>query len=459
MRSGQQIDEAFQALRSTPTEFSLEQVESLILTLPAIPWWKNWLHYFNLNSILMSAIAISIAVASIFLPIQAEQEVQTVIPTSDSIELSAAPSNIQSLPTSQPEPSQVAMFVTAGEPEENQIIKLDLPQDVDTSILEQVETETFDRTPALDLLQLPKAGARLVTNREPRLEVTGCAPIPHQGNRGIRQFKSELLHSLQEDHLIHSIRQNVLIEVPEGEIRVNGQTLNKTLFSKYSEFLYASIPPCQGRYLVISRQFFGAGSYTKDGYFKGLSINPEQMPSLQIFRASIFPDAIVSTEMTSDQMLVRSAEAAKVDVRNVVILEPSELRANQALPLMEWPKMKRLKRKLVAKLLKDKLISKAHKKAIVELHEDQVVVNGKALDKGLEAVYRKLIAINYGVNSGPQREIHLAPKFIMIGDFGDYGEMLRGQSHGRNMIVGKTRPSGLYADKGFRLRHDVKRWE
>lgn len=459
MRSGHQIEEAFNALRSSPPELSLEQVESLIKMLPVIPWWKNWLHYFNLNSILMSAIAISIVVASLFLPIHTEQEVQTVVPTLGTEELSAASPNIQTLPSNQPEGPQVALLVAAKEKEETQVIKLDIPQDVDTNAFEQLEPEPSDPIPALDFLQLPEAGLSLEAGSAPRLEVARCAPIPHQNNKEIRQFKRDLLEALQEDHLIQSIRQNVLVEVPDGEIRVNGQTLNSALFSKYSKFLYASIPPCQGRYLVISRQFFGAGSYTKDGYFKGLSINPEQMPSLQAFRASIFPDAEVSAAMTSGQALVRSSAAAKSDVRSVVMLAPTELHASDALPLIEWPKVRRLKRKLVAKLLKDKLISKTRKKAIVSLQDDKVVVNGKALAATLGNSYRKLLTVDYSIYSGPQREIHLAPKFIMIGDFGEYGEMLRGQSHGKDMIVGKNRPSGLYADKGFRLRHDVKRWE
>ena len=264
---------------------------------------------------------------------------------------------------------------------------------------------------------------------------------------------------MQKDHLIHSIKQNVLVEVPDGEIRVNGQKLNKALFSKYADFLYANIPPCQGRYLVISRQFFGAGSYTEDGYFKGLSINPEHMPSLLEFKTSIFPDAAVSKEMTTGQALIRSKAAANGHVRSVVMLEQEALNANSALRLIEWSKMKRLKRKLVAKLLKDKLVSKAHKKAIVGLYENRLVVNGKTLEKKLETSYRKLLVTDFGVNSGPQREIHLSPKFIMIGDFGDYGEMLRGQSRGSNMIVNKKQLSGLYADKNFRKRHDVKRWK
>ena len=459
MRSGHQIDEAFQALRSTPTEFSLEQVEYLILTLPAIPWRKNWLHYFNLNSILMSAITISIVLASLFLPTNTEQEIQTVITALDPVEPTAVPVNTQSRPLSEPQRPQVTKFVSAKEKEDNKKVRLDSRSNLDSNTAQPIETKIFDPAPTLDFLRLPKSNAQVVTAPAPRLEITRCAPIPHQNSREIRQFKRELLYALQEDHLIHSIKQNVLVEVPDGEIRVNGQTLSTALFSKYSEFLYASIPPCQGRYLVISRQFFGAGSYTEDGYFKGLSINAEQMPSLHDFRASIFPDAEISTAMTSRQAMVRGTAAAKSDVRSVVILEPATLQANEALPLLEWPKVRRLKRKLIAKLLKDNLISKVHKKAIVGLQEDRVVVNGKALAGPLVHSYRKLLAVDYGIHSGPQREIHLAPKFIMIGDFGDYGEMHRGQSHGKNMIVGKNRPSGLYADKGFRLRHDLKRWE
>lgn len=457
MRSGHQIEEVFSALRTSPPELSLEQVKHLMTTLPAIPWWKNWLHYFNLNSILMSAIAISIAVASIFLPTKAEQEVLTAIPVLDPIEYTVAPSAAQSLPEVEPKRPQVALLVASKDSEEDTFVELNPSEETETNTEETYTTKAIEFTPALDLLELPKVLPQF--QPEPELTVPGCAPIPHQNSKEIRQFKRDLLQSLQEDHLIHSVRQNVLVEVPDGEIRVNGQKLNQDLYSKYADFLYASVPPCQGRYLVISRQFFGAGSYTRDGYFKGLSINAEHLPSLSSFKASIFPDAEVSTVMNSDQTLVRSTAAAKGDVRSVVMLGQEELKASSALPLLEWPRVRRLKRKLVAKLLKDKLMSKLHKKAIVSLHEGEVLVNGKKLDKVLEASYRNLLATNLGINSGAQREIHLAPKFIMIGDFGDYGEMLRGQSHGKSMIVGKTRPSGLYADEGFRRRHNVKRWE
>ncbi len=457
MRSGHQIEEVFQTLRTRPTDLSLEQVEHLITTLPAIPWWKNWLHYFNLNSILMSAIAICIAVASIFLPTKAEQEVLTAIPVLDPIEYTVAPSAAQSLPGAEPEQPQVAILVASKESEEDIFVELNTSEEAETNTEEAYRPRAIEFTPTLDLLELPKVLPQ--PQPEPELTAPGCAPIPHQNSKEIRQFKRDLLQSLQEDHLIHSIKQNVLVEVPDGEIRVNGQKLDQYLYSKYADFLYASIPPCQGRYLVISRQFFGAGHYTKDGYFKGLSINAEHLPSLTAFKASIFPDAEVSKEMTLGQALIRSKAAANGHVRSVVMLEQEALKANSALPLIEWPKMKRLKRKLVTKLLKDKLMSKLHKKAIVGLYENQVVVNGKTLDQTLAASYRNLLVTNYGINSGPQREIHVAPKFIMIGDFGDYGEMLRGQSHGRNMIVNKKQLSGLYADQSFRKRHDVKRWE
>lgn len=457
MRSGHQIEEVFQTLRTRPTELSLEQVEHLITTLPAIPWWKNWLHYFNLNSILMSAIAISIAVASLFLPTRAEQEVQLTIPELDPIEYAVTPQRIQLLPQAEPERPQVALLVASKELEEDTFVELSASEERETNIEEAYTTEIIEFTPALDLLELPKVLPRF--QPEPELVAPSCAPIPHQNSREIRQFKQDLLQSLQEDHLIHSIRQNVLVEVPDGEIRVNGQKLNKDLFSKYADFLYANVPPCQGRYLVISRRFFGAGSYTKDGYFKGLSINAEHLPGLNEFKASIFPDAQASKEMTLGQALIRSKAAADGHVRSVVMLEQEALKANSALPLIKWPRMKRLKRKLVTKLLKDKLMSKLHKKAIVGLYENRVVVNGKTLAPTLAASYRNLLGTNYGINSGPQREIHVAPKFIMIGDFGDYGEMLRGQSHGSNMIVNKKQLSGLYADKSFRKRHDVKRWE
>lgn len=457
MSSGHQIEDIFRSLRTRPTELSLEQVELMITSLPAIPWWKNWLHYFNLNSILMSAIAISIAVASILLPTKAEQEVQITIPVLDPIEQTITPPSIQLLSPAEPERPQVAILVASKDSEEEEFAALNISAEEEVNTGEALKGAVTEFTPTLDLVELPRALPHSMPEPEP--VISRCAPIPHQHSREIRQFKRDLLQSLQEDHLIHSTRQNVLVEIPEGEIRVNGQKLDKDLFSKYANFLYASIPPCQGRYLVISRQFFGAGSYTEDGYFKGLSINPEQMPSLMEFKASIFPNAEVSKRMTLGQALIRSKAAAKGDVRSVVMLEQEALKANTVLPLLEWPKMRRLKRKLVTKLLKDKLISKAHKKAIVGLYEDKVAVNGKTLDKTLEASYRNLLITNFGINSGPQREIHVAPKFIMIGDFGDYGEMLRGQSHGSNMIVNKKQLSGLYADEGFRRRHDVKRWE
>lgn len=459
MRSGHQIEEVFQTLRTRPAELSLEQVEHLITTLPTIPWWKNWLHYFNLNSILMSAIAISIAVASIFLPTKAEPEVLTAIPVLDPIEDTVAPSAAQSLPDVELKRPQVAMLVASKDSEEDTFVELNTFEEAETNAEETYTTKAIEFTPALDLLELPKVLPQFQPESEPELTASGCAPIPHQNSKEIRQFKRDLLQSLQEDHLIHSIKQNVLVEVPDGEIWVNGQKLDQYLYSKYADFLYSSIPPCQGRYLVISRQFFGAGHYTKDGYFKGLSINAEHLPSLSVFKASIFPNAEVSTVMNSGQALVRSTAAANGNVRSVVMLGQEELKANSALPLLEWPRVKRLKRKLVAKLLKDKLMSKLHKKAIIGLYENRVVVNGKTLVPTLAASYRNLLGTNYGINSGPQREIHVAPKFIMIGDFGDYGEMLRGQSHGSNMIVNKKQLSGLYADKSFRKRHDVKRWE
>lgn len=458
MRTGNQTDGVFEALRGVPPELSLERIEQLVTTLPPMPLWKSWLHYINLNSILMSAIAISFVVASLLLPVNVEQDIQTSIPAATPVETISVSSNTNTIGKLEPERQEVAIFTIADKVEKDEPLSALPPLINDTNTEQRIKVEALSSPPSLKFLQFPKTPPSFITELE--LDVDRCAPIPHQNSREIRQFKRLLLQSLHQDHLIHSTKQNVLVEIPGDEIRVNGQTLDKALLSKYTEFLYPSIPPCQGRYLVISRQFFGAGSYTKDGNFKGLSINPEQMPSLRKFKASLFPNSDVSTRMISDQTLLNSSEDAEA-LRKVLMVEEEQctIATSETFRVLEWQKVRRLKRKLFAKLLKDKLITKEYKQAIIGLHEDKVMINGKAIEESLGASYRELTAMGFGIESGPMREVHLSPKFIIIGNFGDYGEMLSGQSHGRNMIVGKTVPSGLYADKAFRLRHDVKRWE
>lgn len=452
MKTDNPTNEVFEALRNTPTELSLERVEHLMATLAPIPFWKSWFHHFNLNSMLMIATTISISLAALILsPEKAPAAINEATPVLTNEVFTEGPRPIAPEEEAYPIlPKNELQKV--GEDEKSivsEVMLVDSHQQAPSlpAQMEPVRTLSPRRLPASPL-EVASRGLDIVEK---------CASIPHQSSRQLRHFKRQLLEDLHQDHLIYSPKQQVLIEVPIGEIRVNGKVLPSDLFSKYSGFLYPTIPPCQGRYLVISHQFFGAGNYTSEGNFEGLTIHPEKMPSWYEVQSSLFPDiqlatAIKDTAIPINGLWESEGQALAKDDQVALDSQTSDI-------VIAWPKVRRLKRKLLAKLLEDKLITRDNKQAIIGLHEDEIVVNGTPLTDNHGTAYRVMIGVEFGVECGPRREIHLDPKFILIGDFGEYGEMLKGQAHGKGVIASERMPSGLYADRNFRHLHQLRQWK
>lgn len=82
--------------------------------------------------------------------------------------------------------------------------------------------------------------------------------------------------------------------------------------------------------------------------------------------------------------------------------------------------MKKLKKKLLHKLAKDKIIPSQKTPVEIVLPGEKIVVNGRALSHEFFKKYADLLD-NYAIGFGPHRKIQINAKSIKVGDFTEYG--------------------------------------
>lgn len=459
-------DQIFEVLRELPTEISLEKVGLIVTSLPPLPIWKNWLHYFNLNTILMSAITTTIILAGLLLLSPKEQEhnqaFTPITASEETISLSPEEEVIPQLkqktsrPVKQLAMSPILPLLTQGT-KEVQYSNSSLA--VTPFTLTAIPLSNLTPLPPNDQIQLAispnRPGLMIPVQQE-------CDPPLELTKENQKRLKQQIRRSLLSDHLILSKKESIIIEVSPGEIIVNGQTLDNQLYQKYSLILHQDVPPCPGRHLVIGKAFIGIGHFTSAGHFIGISSGPlpagslrKSLPANRLLDLSIeddsstelFPGTDLTTSLLSDDDLINT---------NSLSLSESQDKKGNTFGL-SWAEMQQLKRKLLSRFIKDNLIEAKQKKAILTYTKEDIVVNGKALTKNLAEPYRELLTA-FRLNASPRRQIHIAPKFIIIGDFTSKGGMTLGQASGKDMIVNQRKPSGLYADDTFRLIHAVEDW-
>lgn len=93
--------------------------------------------------------------------------------------------------------------------------------------------------------------------------------------------------------------------------------------------------------------------------------------------------------------------------------------------------IKKLKRKLLRNLVKDKLIASKKDFVKMDLPEGKIIVNGRELEGKLYKKYEGIL-LNAEVSHGERKAIHISPNFIKVGDF--YDDCFRGSASGRMAI-------------------------
>ncbi len=457
-------EQLFEVLRELPTEISLGKVELMVKTLPPLPLWKNWLHYLNLNTILMSAITTTIIITSLLLfsPKEQQQD-QTFAPAKPmmSEETSSLSPEAKIMPRTRARsihPVTSLNIRPIFTKEERKITYSDFSLPLTTFIS---DTRAINSPPPL---QNDKTKPRFGPIR-PNLMIPiqyNCDPPLDLTKENQKRLKQQIRRSLLLDHLIFSKKESIIIEVPPGEIIVNGTTLGEDLYEKYSLILYQDVPPCPGRHLVIGKEFVGIGHFTSTGQFKGVSTGPlpakilrKSLPASKLLDLTI--SDVSSTELFTGTDLTTTLLFDE-NLKSTSSLEHNKVQDNDGNVFgLSWGEMQQLKRKLLARFIKDKLIEAKQKKAILSYRKESIMVNGKALSTTLADSYRELLS-TFRIAASANREIHIAPQFIIIGNFTSKGGMTLGQASGKDMIVNQRKPSGLYADDTFRLIHAVEDW-
>lgn len=456
-------EQLFEVLRELPTEISLEKVGLMVKTLPPLPLWKNWLHYFNLNTILMSAITTTIIIAStlLFSPKEQQQNLTFAPAKPMSEETSSLSPEAKIKPhttTRSIHPVTSLNIRPIFTKKEREITYSDFSLPLTTFIS---NTRAINSPPPL---QNDKTKPRFGPIR-PNLMIPiqyNCDPPLDLTKENQKRLKQQIRRSLLLDHLIFSRKESIIIEVSPGEIIVNGTTLEQDLYEKYSLILHQDVPPCPGRHLVIGKEFVGIGQFTSTGHFMGVSSGPlpakilrKSLPAKKLLDLSISDES--STELFTGTDLTTTLLSDEQLVNTTFLEHPKSQNESGNVFGLSWGEMQQLKRKLLARFIKDNLIEAKHKKAILSYRKEAIVVNGKALSTTLADPYRELLS-TFRITASARREIHIAPQFIIIGNFTSKGGMTLGQASGKDMIVNQRKPSGLYADDTFRLIHAVEDW-
>lgn len=101
------------------------------------------------------------------------------------------------------------------------------------------------------------------------------------------------------------------------------------------------------------------------------------------------------------------------------VLDKAPITANNDL------NVKNLNKVLFSQLLADQLISMETQYVKIEFEYHDIFVNERILSYELITKYQKIFT-DYGIHSGPQRQIHIYTNGdILIGDFGQYDELLK----------------------------------
>jgi len=86
---------------------------------------------------------------------------------------------------------------------------------------------------------------------------------------------------------------------------------------------------------------------------------------------------------------------------------------------------KNMSQLLIAQLKTDQLINTETQHVKIEFEFHDIFVNERILPYELLAKYQKIFT-DYGIQAGPQRQIHLYTNGdVLIGDFGQYGELIK----------------------------------
>ena len=462
------IDKKFDSLRNAPTEFSREQVESIIKGLPTAPAASldttNWTSWFSLNNLLIVGFVGALG-AGLFLMNKvpsasdalAVKEVAVQTPpetTKNMLATIEAEERIPEVKTEEKETTvkservETALVNSASQTKKVEVgtlpKKTSVQQKVKEEVVEIAVQKTTESEPPLEvkptITSEPKESQIVLNNQIKPVETftkpsvgiaqqtikTDPNAVPDLTNGEMRRLKKNLFKNLMDDKLILNTWKAIEIELPGDEIIVDGKVIDQSLFNKYS-LLTKKVGWGPDRKIKFDDEYIKVGDFTATGFrgsgFGTFRTTPKRHK----------PDEAINRE----SLVLKKEREVKKEQRELdafaqTLLDTSVGKRRGRRNVMEanlkQKKCKKLHKELYEMLLEDRLIETKVDYVLVEISKNKIYINVLELNEVLYEKYSELFD-SYKIKPGPRRQIRMSKHTIRIGDFS------RGSFTGTSLIL------------------------
>ena len=423
----------FDSLRQSPTELSLGQVESFINRLPDLPDKppvnNNWTHFFNLKTILMVFVPIAVIVSLMMWNQKDESNLSTSAITKTTQEVTPAVQTKEVLATAPTEPSASEPLMVAEEeveekqeekPEEKENLPLPEKKKVKKKPLvkkEIVPSKEAPLTPEETLDEKHQEEKHPGTTIPQTIIEPESGPLPEMSGLALKKLKRQLYKNLLADEIIGFKGEEVEIQLPGGEVIINGQVLNSTLSQKYY-ILTSKAGVGSDRKIKMADAYIKVGDFTAEGFKgSGLGTFVEEMVEEEE-EGGFFYESGERRGKDGKEELIRLEQKDR-DLFAKKILDKSGAKKGRkklfSIDISE-DKTRKLFDELYDKLLSDQLIESPKSFVLFELPQDSIRLNGTLLKDELYQKYSELFS-TYKIKQGLFYEVRLSEHTISIGEF------------------------------------------
>ncbi len=442
------IDKKFDSLRKAPTEFSREQMESIIKGFPSTPATPldttNWTTWFSLNNLLVVGFVATLGVG-LWLWNKAPNQLEALIVN-----------ELQTPTTSETVGDSPVVIDTELEKSEAIISTANNERSPDQSLLvEKIDDKSNTPTKAIDHRKIEKqkvitsaqnsAAARIKaeaqatsspevkqtetvlkdkatsenkTNQPGTLVVqqpvkTDPKAVPDLTNGEMRRLKKSLFKNLLDDKLIINKWKAIEIDLPGNEIIVNGKVIDQSLFNKYS-LLMEKVGWGPDRKIKFDDEYIKVGNFTATG-FRGSGFGTfRSTPKIHIR-----DEGISSESLALKREREIKKEQRELDAFSQTLLDTSNGRRGRKSIFdvsLKQEKCKKLHKDLYELLLEDGLIETKADYVLMEISKNSIHINVLELNEVLYEKYSELFN-SYKIKPGPRRQIRMSTHTIRVGDF------------------------------------------
>jgi len=427
----------FDSLRKSPTELSLDHVESIIHNLPGLsgkpPVKNNWTHFFSLNTILVIFVSIA-AMVSLLILNQADENKHSTSAIAEPVE-EAIPvaENKNSLATSLTKPSlsfspSIKKEKAAEIPKEKISFQLPDKKKAKEPLVEKtiITLKEAPSTPEKTLDETPQEKKYSGTGIPKTIIKTDPSLPPEMSGLALKKLKKQLYKKLLADEMIGFEGQEVEMQLPGGEVIVNGQVLDSILSQKYYKLTHkVGIGP--DRKIKMDENYIKAGDFTAEG-FRGSGVGTfmeeEEDSEDSEEEEGLYYESGEKRGEGEDDNINNKEELVRLEQKErdrfaEEILEksgPKEGRKRLFSVDLNEKETRKLFNELYETLLSDQLIESSKDFVLFELPEDHIRLNGKPLEDELYQKYSKLFS-TYKIKQGALCEVRLSEHTISIGEF------------------------------------------